>query len=242
MRHSKVRLVLCAVPLFFLLLFSIGTSVRVGNKEILNLDYPKAIQQYMAIFRASGRLFWPLLYIAMLLIVVLFIKNMKPYGTLATVLILCCFVSVQCVDTYNSARVIEKKQAIDGVSRKPLISREDTKEVIDRFGDKKHIVSIDNMNGPATFAQRDYLYELGKIAMSSNMTLSNWYYARTPSQLWYFVNDEQEKVMNGTADFKDTLYIMSETSSTFYKYVTLYRSNPKLKVIRIGGYAIITCV
>ena len=86
---------LLALPVF--LFISTTTHIQFGNIDYV-INLPKKITDFLSIFRASGRFFWPITYVAAILLVILTINNFKRFQCLFIFFVVAL---VQVIDTSN---------------------------------------------------------------------------------------------------------------------------------------------
>jgi hypothetical protein len=86
---------LCAV-LVCLTAFAVSHRVFLGGRKLLDLDVSWKLDALLGVFRSSGRLFWPALYVVMLTGLVLVLRRLAP-GWKTAVVAGCCM--LQLVDT-----------------------------------------------------------------------------------------------------------------------------------------------
>jgi Family of unknown function (DUF6311) len=95
------------VAMFCLTAFALSNKLGIGSAT-LELPLPEIVLRAAAIFRASGRMFWPVFYALVVSIVYVIVRS---YGNRATVAILAVALTVQIVDTSAGWRVVRNQLA-----------------------------------------------------------------------------------------------------------------------------------
>jgi hypothetical protein len=93
--HMKAHRHLCLV-LGGLTVFAVSHRVFLGDIKLLDLDVSSRLDAAAGMFRSSGRMFWPALYAAMLLGLVLVLRRL-PAGARSGFVLACCL--LQLADT-----------------------------------------------------------------------------------------------------------------------------------------------
>lgn len=174
------------------LLVSASHVVMYGEKVLYELPLPGALYRLWSIFRASGRLIWPLVYLIVLGAVCM---NRKKIGRkTADLMLLVCLV-LQFVDIRGM--LVQKNEVYNQRKVYQTLLPSKDWEVIGTETDMKHICFVSDM-----VSNRKQLFSFGDYASDYGLTLSNFYFARS------FGEKEQEAREKALAECPpDTLFV-----------------------------------
>ena len=82
------------------LMISISNNINFGDMNIVSIDLNKFIYAFFSIFRASGRMIWPVYYIIFIVGIIFIFKNFRS----KSILILLTLLVLQIGDTYNGIK------------------------------------------------------------------------------------------------------------------------------------------
>ena len=82
------------------LMISISNNINFGDVNIVSIDLNKFIFAFFSIFRASGRMIWPVYYIIFIVGIIFIFKNFRS----KSILILLTLLVLQISDTYNGIK------------------------------------------------------------------------------------------------------------------------------------------
>lgn len=206
-----------------LFILSLGTIIRLGEAEILNIWYPNIFKHILAIFRATGRFIWPVYYLIILYVITSLYKYLssKKYTFEIAFLVL---IFIQMVDTSGMLVDYSKYFREDFKATSSLVD-----PLWDECATKKcHMVFLGNtLNG-------DDFTLFGRKFLKHGCSLNNFYLARSPAEE-IASNWKQylENLMQGKID-SNTILIFKDNDD-FIKQVP--RDN--INILNIDGYAII---
>lgn len=100
--QSKIFII---VPVVIFIIYSLSNKIGVGPYYV-SYPLPSFVSKFCSVFRASGRLLWPVTYLFVVFLISLTVKNNKPLIALA---ILSICVILQIGDTYNGWHAIHKR-------------------------------------------------------------------------------------------------------------------------------------
>ncbi len=174
------------------LLVSASHVVMYGEKVLYELPLPGALYRLWSIFRASGRLIWPLVYSIVLGAVCM---NRKKIGRkTADLMLLVCLV-LQFVDIRGM--LVQKNEVYNQRKVYQTLLPSKDWEVIGTETGMKHICFVSDM-----VSNRKQLFSFGDYASDYGLTLSNFYFARS------FGEKEQEAREKALAECPpDTLFV-----------------------------------
>ena len=82
------------------LIISISNNINFGDMNIVSIDLNKFIYAFFSIFRASGRIIWPVYYIIFIVGIIFIFKNFRS----KSILVLLTLLGLQIGDTYNGIK------------------------------------------------------------------------------------------------------------------------------------------
>lgn len=228
-KSHRVRVIIIAVLLVGYIVFTLGPHIYWGTTLVAEVPTPSAVEKMWAIFRANGRLFWPLYYalcIGLCIVVVHATRRWKPvYGAL----LLVPFMMLQTVDVLGSRSAIEKRHYIKASSQ----TEYDPSSFVDQWNraasGKSHLVTLD----PITPQQ---FFELADVALAYHLTMSDGYFARSPEEKIAAYRDQQrQSILASTNSTFDSMLFVT-TDKAFIQQV---RDEGTLRVYTIGEYFVI---
>lgn len=229
---EKIKSPKYIISLFLLLVLavlSIGTVIHIGLYEIA-LPVPKLIEKIWSIFRASGRLFWPVYYLIIIGAIVAFYKLTHRNGVSKKIIIgILIFVLLgQAVEIYTSNSVIAKQTKLSSSISKTYNNPLNIEEWNKVFHKKSHIFYLEK---PLT---EDFL-NMSYLAINNNMTVNDGYFARAPGAL---IDELQktttEEIFKGKIDSK-AIYLVDKRSALANRVPELVNYN-YIKVVEIDNY------
>lgn len=182
----------CAV----LTVFAVSNVITANGATLATLPLPAPLIQLFSIFRSSGRLFWPVYYLLMLLALVGLAK-LKGRWQLAGVMLL---VLVQLWDV--SPGIMQRRTAMQQAQQADAFPTEMSSDFWQAAQNYQHIVSMDSI-------QADALH-LALFAADNHMTTNDPFAARYDENA---LAVQRESIRNELADGilrDDTLYLFSD--------------------------------
>ena len=200
------------------LILSIGSSLKLGDKILFNIEYPQFIKLFLSFFRATGRFIWLPCYMIFIASMYVIFKYLNK--KIANTIILICLI-IQIIDFFpsmsNKFNYEEKRYNIDTAWEQIMDNTE-------------HLVYLSF--GKETFEEmRTAYYKIAYIANEYNCTLNNFYFARE-------INNVHETSLNYIEQLKQGelkqgyIYVISQKSDSKWW-------NDKLNTIRIDNYIIV---
>jgi hypothetical protein len=207
--YFKKNFIFIIASIFFTII-ALSNKISLGNVEILNIELNKYIFAGLSIFRASGRLFWPVYYLILIFSLVFLYKNIskKKY----VILILACLL-IQTIDISGAINNYSK------IINKFVIS--DNKELNNLFQINKNLISTNNSNYSSNFSKLSYLTEKFKIQKTNVINLArvnrkvlaetryeinnNFYNKKIETNTIYLIENFSH-LQNLQSIFKDDLY------------------------------------
>lgn len=184
------------LSLLGLMLFAVSNTISFGEWKY-TYYLPEPILRWAGIFRASGRMFWPIYYL-LLLVFLAFIQKAFPKKIAATILGLCFFVQV--LDTSAGWMLIhaDLNRSAVSVNPTPLKSR-----VWREFGSHyKKIIRYPTSNA------RDDWQHFATLAASNRMGTNTVNFARYSQSNIDLANEKVYKQLKDGLFDTDSLYIL----------------------------------
>ena len=230
------RHLLVAFFILVMCLLALSPQIQFGSNILLDIQLPHTITGLWSVFRATGRLFWPVYYLIITGIIIGFIYfSKKKMASALIVILLSIFVIVQFVDiNYSSSGTI--KHSISKYNKEGYASPFDFQKWGIFIGSKESMVILDKEFVPvSTIESLEAAVSLTDIALKFNLSMNTGYYARAP---WKKILDYQTSQVNllkeGSADMKTNLFITKDRGlASDIEARRIYRVN------QLDGYYII---
>lgn len=197
-------LLLVSFVLFFL---ALSNKIYFNQNLVFSYPLPLVVEKMLNCVRSSGRLFWPVYY----LVIVGSLFSLRFFKKFVAIIILCLVLFIQISDL--SVGLKEKKFSYDGKVKnfqiQTIFDQEyDTwKNLLSNY---QHIVTLPYFNR--------YDMPLSWAAAKNNHTFTAGAFARKPTGLDSFINEQVIKVCSGNFD--------SNTAYLFFD--DLYQCLPKI--------------
>ncbi|MDE6362806.1 MAG: hypothetical protein K2L86_00820 [Lachnospiraceae bacterium] len=217
-RFSRDKLIyigICAVMMLGLTVFAASPQVSFGNRLLFVLTDSSTITRYWSIFRASGRVIWPVYYLIDIGSIVCYDRFWKAFGKgkhAAEILFAVC-IFLQIFDIGNKLAMQRQAFAYERAYDTPLKSA-----IWEALADREaieHIVWVSH--------NLDYgpIMDFAKYAYDNGWTMNNYYFARAvnvnettrqsmqhlnDSCIYLFKADEKEYIAGNMDDFDLNYY------------------------------------
>ena len=168
LRAYKMDIIIYGMILVLSVALSVSPMITWRDKVIFTLKFPKKVIEIWSIFRATGRLVWPAIYIIVIAAISLVMKKM---GKQLAIVVLAICVCVQCYDLSAKAEELNHNYADRITYDNPLM--ESVWTDLGTEGEVKHLILSSSVVGSK------YLYPLADIAAQNNWTLNDFYFARS---------------------------------------------------------------
>jgi len=227
--ESKVRakIVWCFIIMICLLIISLSPKLHIAGAVVFDFQIPNFIYKIWATFRATARLFWPLLYILVILIIVMICKLTNRKIIFANVFI-SIVLFLQILDIAQSNAFTAKVQNFKNIQNYDYKPKLDIAKWSQAAENRKNIIFLDQIDN-------DSFFELSYIAIQKNMTLNTGYFARSPgTKIVYYQENYIKSLKEESLDLSNNLFIT--------KNPTLVQSLQKIgyEIIVIDSYSIIS--
>ena len=186
------------LPVCLLLtLFAVSNVVCFDGAELFTVPLPQPLFALCSVFRASSRLFYPVLYLLMLTAVVAFAKELAALGKQRFLLAgIAVFAGLQLFDL--SGAIVQKHTDMDRRAQNTLGL---PAELQDLSG-YRFLYVTDEL---VSWGSRNVLYAVYGPGMKTNTWDTNTSPAATGPN-WYYMNQTQEQLQQGQYD-EDTIYV-----------------------------------
>lgn len=203
---SIIFLSLCFLGGFIL---SLGTSIKLGPKVLVNIEYPNFIEHLIGAFRASGRFVWIPCYLIFFASIYIVNKYVESKKTANFIIILCLVIQL-----LDLRAVITNKFNYEG--RKDTFDNAAWQAVLE---DYKHVFYIRSSD----FSSEE-LMELAYIANENGCTVSNFYFARPIKGVEETQNENLEKLTKSQIEDK-CVYVLKKEQIDLLEKTNLYCYN-----------------
>ncbi|MDB5179794.1 MAG: hypothetical protein JWN12_426 [Candidatus Saccharibacteria bacterium] len=204
--HSRM-LIVCLIGLA-VLIAAVSPTLNIGTYQFA-FYLPNHIERIWSIFRATGRLFWPLYYLLVVGLLYVIYKKLRPKVSLAVLLVFfVLFIGVQTWDIYESpntqakhVRFIDEKVTYE--------THVDEAKWASLAKNKNHIQYIGGVDTKAFFS-------IAYFATDHGLTMSDGYYARSPQKAIDKASLQAKgDILSGHAR-SDTIYITKDQTVLDY--------------------------
>ena len=197
--NSKIKIYPFVIGIIvFFLLFSLSPTITLNQHTLFTYPVPGFIKSLWSIFRATGRMTWPIVYIVTTICLWWIINRFSKKISIA---ILCALLLIQCLDLWpsftNKGIFFKTEHKFQSELYSPV-----WKNIAN---DHKHIFFVDD-----SFIMKDSLFSFLDLAANNNMTVNNAYLARTNSVL---IKENREK--RSSYLMSNTVYIFPDERLAF---------------------------
>ena len=210
--REHIQIGICILMGLLSIAMAASQEVSFGSKLLYKIPIPHAIEELWAVFRASGRLVWPAVYLLMIFLIVTGARGVahldrkyptfpkRGLKTTSTVVTLVLGISLifQIVDLHEQLRNKHNEFAPIQIHSSELESPFWEQAVMER--DIQHIVFADKEH-----MSQEQLYSFADFASEHGITINDFYFARALTHPIEEVADDFMKHPN-----QNTLYIFTE--------------------------------
>lgn len=176
------------------ILISASNEVTFGHKLLFRYEIPDFIDRVWGIFRASGRLIWPAVYIIAIISIIILYK-VTDHRFLSVILMICVILQLGEMNQI----IKEKHREFDTYTTYENRLDDDAMTRLMSQNRIKHIVFLDKDN-----LKQDELYAFTELATRYRLTVNDFYFAR---YLEYPVEETVYRNILYSGD--DVLYVLS---------------------------------
>ncbi len=195
--RCRGRLSMLAVLCIGLVVVMLSPVIQAADIVVTSYSVPGIIERIWSIFRATGRLAWPLYYLLIFGGLYLIIRTYRQRYLIAMVGLMAIG---QMIDVFNSPMAIYRSVYFHSVEQKKYVSPLTSRQWEQIAVGKKHIIYLGDLY------DNDFV-ALSEYAVRHSLTLNTGYFARKPkAALDQTINTTKEELLNGVVR-KDILYI-----------------------------------
>jgi len=186
------------------LLLALSNEITLGDKTIFTYPIPAKVEHYWSMFRATGRMIWPVFYVIMTVVFVYLIKNMNKK---IIIFVLIIALSVQFFDLYNfyshhvSSQISEYKTPLS-LQKWDEISN-----------NRSHIVFLGSAEDTC---------QIAKFALDNGMTVNDMYLARKNRALIEENKQRELELIKTGQAREDTVYIFTQPPEKYYDGLDIF--------------------
>jgi hypothetical protein len=212
-------------------IFALSPSISFNDKVLFVYPVPGFIVSVWALFRATGRLLWPVVYIIMFFAIWIVAKE---YKRKIAIPILLCFLIIQIYDLHKSLTDRANAAVVHTNIKWESSLKSGAWNELAKI--KKHIFYFGTPTNETTFKTFvKEIYSLAKYAIDNNMTINDFNLGRVQNKkIFAYKQDELDRIYDGQAK-DDTIYIFSKDTIPFFPKVV---PNVHLYVYRIDDFTV----
>lgn len=184
------------LPMIGLLLLALSNNMQIYNMTFLKFSLPEPIMGVMAILRASGRFFWPISYL--FLLIALVVLYQMPKKTTVTLLVIA--LSIQAFDLWHFSAEMRKTTMAAASKVMYRLTPDKRWDEIYQHAKQVRFYPAQAHHNQALF------YELTWRAVSLSKPVNTMYAARENIKQISIENAEQDRFLKGEIS-RDTLYV-----------------------------------
>ena len=207
--------------------FAISNSIHFNHQPLISYEPPAVFLVFFEVFRASGRFFWPLYYLLMLLTLTLLCKRVK---TLYLIPLLCGALALQFIDVSHKFMDIHQHYKL------PLVTHPSVDErLFNRITEPyRRIVFLPYMHSPSR--QIKGFSEYIHYAATHHITINQGYFSRENASRHYNINKRYEADAYHGQFSTDTVYIILERNLAA---LLTARARKTADTLQMNGYTFI---
>lgn len=204
----KWRYILVVICTIGLIIVAISPRVQWGVKILADIEIPSKIERLWAMFRASGRLFWPVYYLIVIGTIGYVVRSLRgKKAAVFLVVVLAVATVIQTIDIVGSPNVRDKHSRFVAVNQGVSHDSSSLNRWQAVVSDKKHIVYLGDLSAEDFFA-------LSNVALKYHLTMNNGYFARSPKENIARYQAEQKALLTaGTADTSQNIYVTKDMTT-----------------------------
>jgi hypothetical protein len=229
---------LIVLVLFGACVFSLGPQIHLGSKILLELHPSNFIEGIWSIFRATGRIFWPIYYGIMAATLVGFIHFAKrKMSSIMLVVFLAMIVCIQLTDIGLSAQSHAKHTYFLSLSRNNYkLAYNPTPWTKYATGKKNMIILDSSMVSIGTDTLLQDSLNLSALAARYNLTMNTGYYARAPwDKILTYQNNQKKLLLQDSSDLgRENIFITRDES-----FVKTLSTHDRYEIGQLNGFYII---
>lgn len=203
--HLTIKNLLVALTLITMIFLALSPQFTIGARTLFEVRLPNKLLSLWAIFRATGRLFWPVYYLCLALILRFILKHTANFRQFWKVLFFVPIIGIQIVDIVGSPAAIDRISGLRAEFTTTYSPTPIAAAIIENGCDKSHLIFLGS-NG----IELSYTWSLFDIAYNCNMTMNTGYFARLPeAAIRNLQNEEITAIKSSSADYANNFYILN---------------------------------
>ena len=192
-KQNRPLVILIVIFLFV----SIYPVIRFGEYTLLELPLPQSVDNLFGTFRANGRFMWPVMYLAILGVIVYIIRNFREKACLF--LMVCLLI-----------QILDLSPACKAQSERINILTETENRLSSDAWEQMNRKEVFFFYEPVGGAPMEITSLMGKYAHDHGMVMNDFYTSRKDStNINQDKNEEYQNIMSGNPD-KNKLYVFNE--------------------------------
>lgn len=229
LRNARVVSLSALVCIIAIIAFS--PYIYIGDTVLIHIQTPEAVKQLWETFRSTGRLFWPIYYAALAIIIARVFRETRLWKTWTVVILLSPIVLLQAFDILRSPAVTAKSNDIHAAITTPHITNHLNSQLIERNCSKDEVILLDN----TIEAGIDMFRDLSDYIIFCHPKLTTGYFARFPKKaIIDYANDKRSGLIKGTLSIpSSSLYLLKD--SHFLEMI----NHNKYQYSQVGKYYVI---
>jgi Family of unknown function (DUF6311) len=202
---KKPKLYFYIVAVTGIVVFSMSPQIHIDGNLIASVPIPLFIQHLWETFRSTGRVFWSLYYLIIIIILVSALRLARKLH-INTAILLLPFCIIQAIDLYYSPALQNKTISINESLQDSTQPSDSINSLfIGRYCHVKEVIVLDDNLEVGI----ELFHELSPYIITCKPVLNTGYFARYPSaRILDFSRREQNKLLSGPISLsQDTLYL-----------------------------------
>lgn len=213
---SKKELIALLFLISCCILLALSPTVSIGERILFVIPWPAGIIKFLSIFRASGRLIWPVYYLIIIYTVCLLFRLMKNKRDSYIILFIC--LGIQIYDFSDILFAIHSQYTQNSVYASSL-SSSCWQEELSTYD---HVVFL---------GYQPYDNNIGVWAIKSGLGVNDFYMARKNEDTIEIWKDRQLENIRNNKDIDATIYVFSQEAN-------IWRESNNLNYYLVDGYVI----
>jgi hypothetical protein len=227
--QKAVPLTLLSIFLFF---FSLSNKISLGAVELTNFELPIIIRELSTIFRASGRIFWPVYYLLIFLALYLVSKN---FSKNSAIFLVGFFASLQLFDSFEGFAKSRENFLKTYEKENNHITQNLVSSAWSDYATKYKKITLVPMQYLADGTHQSYM-TFAHFAAINKMEINSAFLGRYNAYAMKQANWLLAKEVESGVFDKNSLYIF--TSEELWKKAT-QKNSPKIYAKKIDGFFVI---
>jgi len=222
---DRARVMPLAVAALLLAVLALSNRVALGSIELFSYELPGVLRPYADLLRGSGRLFWPMYYLAFLAILVTVLRRFTPRVALGACALA---LGVQIAD--SSAALARAGERLSRAAWSSPLKSAVWEEIGARYRRVLHVLPPPPSSAHATFLP------WAAFAADHGMAINSGYFARVDAERAIDASQSLEATVRANTLDADSLYVFE--NEALWRLASA-RRGPEDLVAEIDGYRVI---